>query len=340
MDALQSTAAENLKGGNITAKPEHKFTLEQVPPQDVAVVTGGSEGIGYGCTHTLLSRNISKLFILSVSEEVVSKAIDAVREELGQEAASKTVWYHCDLSDWKEVREVAETIKKQTDRLDILINNAARGIMTAQRNQHDVDLHMAINHMGHVTLTSHLLPLLKSTAAKGNIVRIGNTASNLHQSAPPDTKFASVEELNKDYGPNTQYGRAKLANILYARYLNKHLTSAHPNILANAVHPGVVATKMSSEDIHEPYPLAGYGLSTALQPFKKNQFEGCLSMMFVSTFTRRSGEYICPPATPEQGSDLSRDMELAEQLMKLTKEVVMEKTKPDSVDQGCPFQMY
>ena len=192
---------------------------------------------------------------------------------------------------------------------------------------------------GHVTLTSHLLPLLKKTAEQGNIVRISMTASNLHEGAPSETQYASVEELNKEYGPNPQYGRVKLANILYARWLNKHVTSQHPNILANAVHPGIVATKMSTDDIHEPYPLAGYGMSAVLQPFKKSQWEGCLSTMFTTTFTHKSGEYICPPAVPEPGSKKSNDLDLAEQLMKITKEVIMDKTKPESVDKGCPFRM-
>ena len=77
------------------------------------------------------------------------------------------------------------------------------------------------NHMGHVILTSHLLPLIKDTASKGNTVRIVNQSSNAHQGAPSDVKFASVDELNQDLGPNGQYGRAKLAGILYAKYLNK-----------------------------------------------------------------------------------------------------------------------
>ena len=77
------------------------------------------------------------------------------------------------------------------------------------------------NHMGHVILTSHLLPLIKETASKGNTVRIVNQASNAHQGAPSDVKFASLEELNQDLGPNGQYGRSKLAGILYAKYLNK-----------------------------------------------------------------------------------------------------------------------
>lgn len=78
-------------------------------------------------------------------------------------------------------------------------------------------------------------------------------------------------------------------------------------------------------------------MSKVMEPFKKDQFEGALSMMYIATFTDKSGEYICPPAVPEPGSALSQDEALADQLMDLTRKVIMEKTKKDSVDQGCPF---
>lgn len=199
---------------------------------------------------------------------------------------------------------------------------------------------MAINHCGHVILTSHLLPLIKKTAKDGFIVRISNQASNAHQSAGKDTKFDSLEEWNKDYGPNTQYGRSKLANILYSRYLAKHLTSQNKNILVNATHPGVVSTKMSKEDIHEPFPLGGYAMSVGLEPFKKDQFEGAVSTVFAATTIEKSGCYICPPAVEEAGSELSQDMDLAETLMRTTVQIIREKTKSESEDKGCPFDLY
>lgn len=185
---------------------------------------------------------------------------------------------------------------------------------------------MAVNHIGHVILTSYLLPLIKKTASPTSTVRIVNFASNLHESTPSDTKFASIDELNRDLGPNPQYGRSKLAAILYSRYLAKHLTSSNPSILINAVHPGIVDTKMSAVDIHEPYPLGGYAMSTGLAPFKKDQFMGCVSAMFAATTTTKSGQYICPPAVVESGSALSQDEGLGESLMKLTGEIVKEKT--------------
>ena len=198
---------------------------------------------------------------------------------------------------------------------------------------------MALNHMGHVILTSHLLRLLKESASS-SIVRIVNLGSNSHQQTPSDAKFASLDELNQDLGPMPQYGRSKLASILYSRYLAKHLTASHPNILINATHPGVVNTKMSTEDIHEPYPLGGYAMSVGLAPLKKNIFQGCVSTVFAATKTTKSGQYICPPAVPESGSDLSQDEELGERLMKLTREVIKEKTYQDSAAKGCPFRDY
>ena len=344
MDTIKSTIAENVGGkAHGLAKPEHQFSLEETPDQSgkVAVVTGGSQGIGYGASFTLLQKNIAKLFILSTSEEIIDGAVNDVKEKLGEQAAQKITWLQCDLSDWKGVAETSTTIREQTDRIDILILNAGRGIMTYQLTEDTgVDRHMALNHMGHVVLTSHLLPVLKSTASQGNKVRIAVQASNAHQSAPSDTKFASLDELNRDLGPNPQYGRSKLANILYARYLARHLTPAHPNILANATHPGVVETKMSVKDIHEPYPVSGAAMSTLLNPLKKDQWMGAVSIVFASTKVEESGLYICPPAVPEPGSDMAQDVELGEQLMKLTKEIVMEKTYSDSKEKGRPFDMY
>ncbi|EMC93287.1 hypothetical protein BAUCODRAFT_36967 [Baudoinia panamericana UAMH 10762] len=343
VENVQTTLSENFgRSAQAAAPTGTHFSLDDVPDQTgkVAVITGGSEGIGYGSSHTLLSKNISKIFIISLSKEVVEGAKKSVAEELGQDKADRTHWYQCDMGDWKKVAEVSREIAKQTDRVDILINNAARGIMTYQLTDYGVDRHMAVNHMGHVILTSHLLPLMKKTASNGSKVRIVNFASNAHESSPKDTQFKSIDDLNKDLGAMPQYGRAKLTSILYSKYLNRHLTSQHPNILANAVHPGVVKTKMSQEDIHEPYPLAGYMMSVGLTPFKKDQFEGALSCMYAATVTTNSGEYICPPATVEPGSDLANNEQLGEDLMKLTRDLITEKTKKDSVDKGCPMKDY
>jgi NAD(P)-dependent dehydrogenase (short-subunit alcohol dehydrogenase family) len=281
----------------------------------------------------LLKHNIAKVHIMSISEEVVNGAREAITKELGQAAADRTRWFHCDLADWKRTKEVADEIKRDSDRLDILVNNAGRGVMTYQLTDYGVDRHMAVNHMGHVVLTSHLLPLMAKTAEKGNIVRIVNQASNAHQQAPSNTRFEDLEELNQNLGPNSQYGRSKLANMLYSRYFTRKVTRAgQPNILMNSTHPGFVSTKM----ILEPFPLGGYAMK-AIEPFKKSQFEGAKPAVFAATVTDQSGQYICPPAVPESGSKLAQDDSLADRLMSLTRQVILQKTKSESADQTRPF---
>ena len=333
VNAAKATVAENFGGpAQSVAGSEHQFSLEQVPDLSgkVGVVTGGSEGIGYACTHTLLSRNIAHLHILSVSQEIVDSALDAIKEELGADAAKRVTWYQCDLSDWDKTHKITQQIRDAAERLDVVICNAARGIMTYQLADNGVDRHMAVNHFGHVILVSHLLPLLKKTAEDYDTwVRIVTLGSNAHQAAPSSTAFASLDELNQDLGPNPQYGRSKLATMLYARYLARHLIATrHPKVLANTTHPGFVATKMSEEDIHEPYPKGGYAMSVGMQPFKKDQWQGAVSTLFAATATEHTGEYICPPAIPEQGSALASDNRLGDQLMKLTKEILEEKGQP------------
>lgn len=145
METIKQTIAQNIGGDSHKLVPEsQQFSLEQIPSLKgkVAVVTGGSEGIGYGCTHSMLSHDIEKLFILSVSKEVVDGAVASIREELGDEAAKKVTWLQCDLSDWKKTKETADKIANSTNRLDILINNAARGIMTYQLTDYGIDRHV------------------------------------------------------------------------------------------------------------------------------------------------------------------------------------------------------
>ena len=344
MDTIKSTLAQNLGGvAHNLAGSAQQFSIENDVPDlsnKVALVTGGSEGIGYATAYTLLKHNIARVFIISLREDVQSQAEESVRKHLGDTFADRLTFFQCDLSDLPAVAQLAKQVSSQTDRLDILSLNAGRGIMTYQTTDYMIDRHMALNHIGHVTLTSHLLPLLKSTASPTNKVRIQIQSSNAHQGSPKDTKFATIDELQQDLGPNGQYGRSKLANLLYARYLAAHLTKAHPNILANATHPGVVETKMSTEDIHEPYPKLGYAMDIGLKPFKKDIWEGCVSTVFAATAIEESGKYVCPPATFEAGSALANDAELGEQLMRLTREIVKEKFGSQSVDKGCPLKDY
>ena len=99
---------------------------------------------------------------------------------------------------------------------------------------------------------------------------------------------------------------------------------------------GFVDTKQTQEYIHEAYPLGGYGMSVLMKPFKKHAMEGAVSAMYAATKTEGSGQYICPPAIIEPGSEMSQDKALGERLMKLTEDIVQQKTSAS--DKGCPVK--
>lgn len=128
------------------------LSLEEVkvglPSNDHASTLLIMTGIGYGCTHTLLTHGISKLFVTSRRSGTGHEALDAIEKDLGKDARSRVVYIQNDLSDWTQTAKAANEIAKQTDRIDILINNAARGIMSRQLAEtNGTDLHMAGNHM-------------------------------------------------------------------------------------------------------------------------------------------------------------------------------------------------
>ncbi|EXJ92887.1 hypothetical protein A1O3_01441 [Capronia epimyces CBS 606.96] len=343
MDKVKTSIAENLGGiSHKLADKADQFDINHDVPDlsgKVALITGGSEGIGYAVAYTLLKANVTKMFIVSMKEDVKDHAVEEIRQNLGSEYSNKVVWLQCDLSDLPGVTEVAKQVRNQTDRLDILCLNAARGIMTYQLTDYGLDRHMAINHFGHVTLTSHLLPLLKKTSDT-DTVRIHMQSSRSHEDAPKDVRFESLDELNTDLGPNGQYGRSKLAVLLYARYLDAHLHKEYPNILINATHPGIVQTKQSMQDIKEPYPTVGQAMPLAVKYIMKDIWMGCVSTVYAATATTKSGQYICPPAIVEPGSELSQNGQLGEQLMKLTRQIVKEKFGAQSVEKGCPLTDY
>ena len=120
--AVQTTFSQNLGGVAHNAAPgSAKFSLDDVPDQTgkVALITGGSDGIGYGCVHTLLRKNISKVFILSRTEKLIADSVQAIKEELGEEMGNRMVWKQLDLAEWKKIPDVAKEVVGETDRLDI-----------------------------------------------------------------------------------------------------------------------------------------------------------------------------------------------------------------------------
>jgi NAD(P)-dependent dehydrogenase (short-subunit alcohol dehydrogenase family) len=140
-----------------------------------------------------------------------------------------------DLASLESVRRFAESVERP---VDLLVNNA--GVMTPPRYRETVDgfeLQYGTNHLGHVALTARLLPRLLEAPAP-RVVAVGSVAHH----AGTDSVLEGNPEAT--YRPNAAYGNTKLANILFARELQRRAAAAGSTLTATAAHPGVAATNL------------------------------------------------------------------------------------------------
>ena len=95
-----------------------------------------------------------------------------------------------------------------------------------------------VNHIGHALLVRLLLPTLRKAAA-ARIVIVASLAHAFVRRADP-RKVASAN----GFDTHRAYGTSKLANVLYARGLQRHLQSCGDNITVVSLHPGTVLTDL------------------------------------------------------------------------------------------------
>ncbi len=195
------------------------------------MITGSTDGIGLETARQLLALGHEVL----VHGRHATRAKEACATLLRQfpRGIVWPVWG--DLSRMSEVVELAGQVTLQTPTLDVLINNA--GIYAPRRTitADGFELTLAVNHFAHFLLTCHLLPNLHRATA-GRIITV---SSGTHHSAKLMLKDLNGELSWSSYGA---YSNSKLANILFTRSLSAKL--ANTPITANALHPGVIGTKL------------------------------------------------------------------------------------------------
>ena len=86
----------------------------------VAIVTGGSRGIGFSVVKTFL-REGAKVVLCASRQETAQKAIEELKQEYPQ-AQMEGIWPN--LSDYAQVKEAFDAVAEKFGRIDILVNNA------------------------------------------------------------------------------------------------------------------------------------------------------------------------------------------------------------------------
>lgn len=196
----------------------------------VILVTGATDGIGRE-TALELAKQGHTVLVHGRNERKVKEVVDAAKAAGARDAQG----FVADFASFDSVRALASEVHKRVPHLNVLVNNAGVMMPSRKTTADGHEMTWQVNHLSPFLLTNLLLPLLEKSAP----ARIVNVSSTTHQSG--EINFDDLEG-ERGYSGYSAYSNSKLANVLFTKELATRLRDR--GITANALHPGVIATKL------------------------------------------------------------------------------------------------
>ncbi|KAK0167577.1 hypothetical protein PV327_004956 [Microctonus hyperodae] len=206
----------------------------------VAVVTGGSRGIGASVVKMLLQCDMDVIIgcrKIKNGEETIKQ----IRES--GVTSGNAVVYELDNSSLECVKKFTNNIKENYDKVHVLINNA--GIMFTPYGEtcDGFEQQWVVNYLSHFLLTAMLMPLLCNAGTFQNSARIINVSSCAHLLG-----VINFDDINyyksKSFPTKMAYAQSKLAQVIFTRMFQKIFEKKEFPIKIYAVHPGIVNTDL------------------------------------------------------------------------------------------------
>lgn len=187
------------------------------------IVTGGSVGIGRA-TCLLLAKEGANVAVTDLLEKEGRETVDEITG-----AGGSAEFWHLDVSDEAEVKEVFAKIRERFGGIDVLVNNA--GISGVDKPTHEItedewDKVMAVNVKGVFLCTKHALPSMRETGG-GSIINLSSIYGLI--SAPDLPAYHASKGAVRLM--------TKTDALLYAK----------EKIRVNSVHPGFIWTPLVEE---------------------------------------------------------------------------------------------
>jgi NAD(P)-dependent dehydrogenase (short-subunit alcohol dehydrogenase family) len=191
------------------------------------LITGGNKGLGFEAARRLGERGWT---VFLGSRDPGRGRAAAGRLTAG---GADVVMVPLDVTSDESVADAVRLVRKYTDRLDVLINNAgAPGTMVAPADATVEDIHSVYetNVYGPIRVTHALLPLLQA-ADHPRVVMVGSGGGSFAVVTDPNQPVSKMHEL--------AYSSSKAAlHMLTVRY-----AQALPAIKFNVATPGEIANR-------------------------------------------------------------------------------------------------
>lgn len=196
----------------------------------VALITGGSRGIGAAVARKLASQG-ANIAIVYAGNEAAAASVCTECEAMGVKALA----YRCNVADFSEAKQAVNQIKADFGTVNILVNNAGitKDTLIAMMKESDFDDVLNVNLKGAFNMIRHCTPIF--------IRNRGGSIINL----------SSVTGIMGNAG-QANYAASKAGLIGLTKSVARELASR--NVTCNAVAPGFIDTDMTKA-LHDN-PLA------------------------------------------------------------------------------------
>ena len=208
----------------------------------VAIVTGGSRGIGRAIVKEIASRGAAVAFSFTKNREMAEQLV-AELESSGKRAVA----FQADVTDFSAAETMVKSVKSELGAVDYLVNNAGitRDKLIMMMTQEDWDAVIDTNLKGVFNVTKHVVSVMVRQR-RGAILNI-----------------ASISGVVGMAG-QTNYSASKAGLIGFTKALAKEV--GRRSITVNALALGLIETDMTAtlpdeykQKMLEQIPLGRYG---------------------------------------------------------------------------------
>jgi retinol dehydrogenase-12 len=210
----------------------------------ICLITGATDGVGRATAVALAKKGFQIVLAArnAAKAEVVAREIAA----LGGVGADYIV---ADLASLRQTHALAENFTRRYPRLDVLINNAGVFLPKRTETEDGFETTYQINYLSHFLLTQLLLDGLKKSE-QGRIINLSSSVYKVGRFDPQNL------QSEKRFSVLGTYSASKLFMLMFTRELARRL--AGTRITANAVHPGIVRTRMMLRAPGAPFRIMSY----------------------------------------------------------------------------------
>ena len=229
--------------------------------QQVVLVTGSTSGLGREVALRLGAMGWH-VIVHGRSQE---RGIEVV-DEINSQGPGNARFYRADLASFDQTREFGESLLRDYERMDVLVNNAGFGSAPNERlvSEDGHEFRFQVNYLSTYLLTHMLMPRLRSSSPS----RIVNVSS-LAQS-PIDFDDVMIEN---NFSGGRAYGQSKLAQIMFTFDLDEELDGT--DIMVNSLHPATyMPTGMVLRAGAQPRATIDEGADAVMQLVVSDEIEG------------------------------------------------------------------